>query len=162
MTFDTKEEFLDMRMSDIIEAFINDMVEESGVAKIQRNELAERFNCVPSQINYVISTRFSPEHGYLVESRRGGGGYVLIRRVDLSDVSLIMHTVNSIGESVSQNEVIAIVGGLYNSNAISKKEANIIVNTLSDSAMGDVAQSIRGNVRAKMLKRALLAVENSD
>ena len=70
-----------MGISDIIAAFIRESLEETdGVLELQRSDLAERFNCVPSQINYVMSTRFSPEHGYIVESRRGGGGYIRIRR----------------------------------------------------------------------------------
>ncbi len=150
-----------MMMSDIIEKFINDMVQESGVAKIQRNELAEHFNCVPSQINYVISTRFSPENGYLVESKRGGGGYVLIRRVEPLDTSLIMHTVNIIGDVLSQNEAVAVVSGLLNSGVLTKREANIIANAVSDASLGDVPQKVRGCVRCDILKRALLAAENT-
>ncbi|MDR2665806.1 MAG: CtsR family transcriptional regulator, partial [Oscillospiraceae bacterium] len=78
-------------MSDAIAGFINDMLTGAdGSAELQRAELANRFNCVPSQINYVISTRFSPERGYIVESRRGGGGYIRIRRVSMAPEKLIM------------------------------------------------------------------------
>ena len=67
-----------MRMSDVIEEFIKDLFEEdnNNYIEIQRNELAQHFNCVPSQINYVISTRFKPSQGYYVESKRGGGGNI--------------------------------------------------------------------------------------
>ena len=65
--------------------------------ELQRSDLAQRFGCVPSQINYVMSTRFSPEHGYIVESRRGGGGYIRIRRVQMDRQTLLMHVINSIG-----------------------------------------------------------------
>ena len=71
-----------MGMSDLIARFINEMLrEENGTAELQRSDLASRFNCVPSQINYVISTRFSPEHGYIVESRRGDGGQITITQI---------------------------------------------------------------------------------
>lgn len=62
-----------MRMSDMIEEFIKELFnEDDEYIEIQRNDLAEHFNCVPSQINYVISTRFKPSQGYYVESKRGG------------------------------------------------------------------------------------------
>ena len=72
------------RISDIIAQFINDMIEDEKNKEviIQRNELADKFNCAPSQINYVLTTRFTTEKGYLIESRRGGGGYIIIRRVE--------------------------------------------------------------------------------
>ena len=79
-----------MGISDLIAAFIRESLEETdGVLELQRSDLAERFNCVPSQINYVMSTRFSPEHGYIVESRRGGGGYIRIRRVRMDRPTLL-------------------------------------------------------------------------
>ena len=83
----------------MIAQFILDTLTASdGEVELQRNELADRFNCVPSQINYVISTRFSPEHGYVVQSRRGGGGYIRIARINMDRPSMIMHTVNAIGD----------------------------------------------------------------
>ena len=90
-----------MGMSDIIAGFIQETLSEmNGCAEIQRSELANRFKCVPSQINYVISTRFSPEHGYIVESRRGGGGFIRITRVNMDPERLIMHTINAIGDEI--------------------------------------------------------------
>ena len=90
-----------MATSDLIASFILDILEDAGgIAELQRATLAERFCCVPSQINYVISTRFSPEHGYIVESRRGGGGFIRITRVQASPQRLIMHTINSVGDSL--------------------------------------------------------------
>ena len=90
-----------MGISDLIASFIRDSLEDAdGVLELQRNDLAERFHCVPSQINYVMSTRFSPEHGYIVESRRGGGGYIRITRVQVDRPTLLMSVINSIGESI--------------------------------------------------------------
>jgi transcriptional regulator CtsR len=92
-----------MATSDLIAGFILEALESAGgCAELQRSSLADRFNCVPSQINYVISTRFSPEHGYIVESRRGGGGYIRIKRVCPESRQLIMHAVNAVGDELDQ------------------------------------------------------------
>ena len=83
-----------MRMSDVIEEFIKDLFEEDKqLIEIQRNELAEHFNCVPSQINYVISTRFKPSQGYYVESKRGGGGHITIKKVSNTKSEYFMHII---------------------------------------------------------------------
>ena len=92
-----------MKQSDLISAFIKELLEaQNGDVELGRNELAQRFNVVPSQINYVITSRFTPEHGYIIESRRGGGGYIRIHRVEYSDKNArIMHIINSIGKTLS-------------------------------------------------------------
>ena len=92
-----------MNISNIIASMIQDMLENDGYTEIQRNELAQKIGCVPSQINYVISSRFTPEHGYIVESRRGGGGYIKITRASYDRNSLKMHLINSIGQSLNEN-----------------------------------------------------------
>ena len=90
-----------MGITDMIASFIHDALDEAdGVLELQRSDLAQRFNCVPSQINYVMSTRFSPEHGYIVESRRGGNGYIRITRVRVDRQTLLMHVINSLGSRV--------------------------------------------------------------
>ena len=91
-----------MRLSDIITNEIIRMLNESEVntAEIQRNEFAALMGCAPSQINYVLSSRFTPEHGYIIESRRGGGGYIRIKRISLNHTSAIMHIINSIGDRI--------------------------------------------------------------
>ena len=91
-------------LSDIIETFIKQMISDTnGAIEIQRNELANQFNCVPSQINYVISTRFTTDRGYYVESRRGGGGHVRIKRINITRPgNYLMHIVSSMGTSISQ------------------------------------------------------------
>ena len=83
-------------MSDMIEEFIKEMFLEDDFIEIQRNDLAQYFNCVPSQINYVISTRFKPSQGYYVESRRGGGGHIRIQKVNITKSNYLMHAINSI------------------------------------------------------------------
>ena len=85
-----------MRISDIIEDFIKEMFDETDFIEIQRNDLAQQFNCVPSQINYVISTRFKPSQGYYVESKRGGGGHITIKRINTTKSNALMHIISSI------------------------------------------------------------------
>ena len=91
-----------MGISDLIAQFLQESLNEAadGVLEVQRSDLAQRFNCVPSQINYVMTTRFSPEHGYLVESRRGGGGYIRITQVRTDRQTLLMHVINSVGSQM--------------------------------------------------------------
>ena len=105
-----------MRVSDVIEAFIKEMFEDeqNDFIEIQRNELAEHFNCVPSQINYVISTRFKPSQGYYVESRRGGGGSIRIRKVATTHEEYIMHIINNIGNTLANAEVDILISDLLN------------------------------------------------
>ena len=92
-----------MRMSDLVARYINDILErQDGEAEIRRNELATTLGCVPSQINYVITSRFTPEQGYIVESRRGGGGYIRITRIHTTHAEAMMHIVNSIGKSLDK------------------------------------------------------------
>ena len=86
-----------MRVSDVIEEFIKELFNEDEEIEIQRNELAQKFNCVPSQINYVISTRFKPSQGYYVESRRGGGGHITIKKITNTRSDYIMHIIGNIG-----------------------------------------------------------------
>ena len=147
-----------MRISDIIAGFIDEVLrEEGGTAELQRAELASRFNCVPSQINYVISTRFSPEHGYIVESRRGGGGYIRITRVEMEPEMLIMHTVNAIGGSVDINTAAALVANLLGSGAINDTEARLLLTAIGNNALRPAQPIERDALRASILKQMLVA-----
>ena len=103
-----------MRMSDIITNAIMEMLQQSEMetAEIKRNELANIYGCVPSQINYVISSRFTPEQGYIVESKRGGGGYIKIRRIKVDRSSALMHLINSIGDEISVNTTRVFIENL--------------------------------------------------
>jgi len=146
-----------MRISDIIASFIDDMLSETGgTAELQRAELASRFNCVPSQINYVISTRFSPEHGYIVESRRGGGGYIRITRVEMEPEILIMHTVNTVGERVDMNTAAALIANLRQGDAINDSEARMLLAAIGNSALRPAQPMERDMLRASILKQMLI------
>ena len=148
-----------MGVSDIIAGFIDEMlVETGGTAELQRADLANKFNCVPSQINYVISTRFSPEHGYIVESRRGGGGYIRIRRVAMDSEILIMHTVNAIGARVDMNTAAALIANLRQSKAISDREAVLTLSAISNNALRPVSPVERDILRASILKQMLVSL----
>jgi len=144
-----------MKLSNIIEEFIKEMLAENREIELQRNELATRFNCVPSQINYVIATRFSPERGYSVESRRGGGGYIRITRTAPENENLILHIVGAVGDNISATSSNAIVKELYAAGLITQKEAKIIMAALSDSSL-IIKRPERDIVRAKMLKNILV------
>ena len=105
-----------MRMSDVIEDFIKDLFDEdeSDLIEIQRNELAQHFNCVPSQINYVISTRFKPSQGYYVESKRGGGGNIKIRKINNTKSDYIMHIINNVGKTITTNDIDILLSDFLN------------------------------------------------
>ena len=146
-----------MGVSDIIAGFIDDMLSEmDGTAELQRAELASRFNCVPSQINYVIATRFSPEHGYIVESRRGGGGYIRIKRIAMESELLIMHTINSIGDRVDINTATALIANLRQNRAITEEESKLISSAIGNNALRPAQPGHRDFLRASILKQMLM------
>jgi len=146
-----------VRISDNIAGFIDAALSETGgTTELQRAELANRFNCVPSQINYVISTRFSPEHGYIVESRRGGGGFIRITRVVVEPEILLMHTVNAIGDKVDINTVAALIANLARGGAISDQHARLILSATGNNALRPARPEERDALRASILKQMLL------
>jgi len=146
-------------ISDIIAAFIDESLKDTGgTAELQRADLANRFNCVPSQINYVISTRFSPEHGYIVESRRGGGGYIRIKRVAVDAEILLMHTVNAIGDRVDANTAAALIANLRYNKVISDKEAKLIITATGTNALRPANPLERDVLRASILKQILINI----
>ena len=146
-----------MGISDMIAEFIRGELEDAdGVLELQRNDLAQRFHCVPSQINYVMSTRFSPEHGYIVESRRGGGGYIRITRVRVDRPTLLMHFINSICPEIDTRSALAIVRNLYETEAISQETARLLQIVLSDTALRSVPRSTRDVLRADLMRQVLI------
>ncbi len=146
------------KLCEVIEGFIKDMIKEAnGIVEIQRNEIATRFNCVPSQINYVIDTRFTVEQGYYVESRRGGGGHIRIKEVHVGGSSYLMHLVNSIGNSVSQQVAEAFIINLRDYNIISDREAALFRAAVSDKAIGNSLHD-RDHIRAAIIKNMLISI----
>ncbi len=147
-----------MRMSDIIEEFIKELFDDSDSIEIQRNELAEQFNCVPSQINYVIATRFKPSQGYYVESRRGGGGHILIKKVNNTKSDYIMHIINNIGTEITSNEVDVLISDFLTYDIIKPNEAKLLKVATSDNVL-QLEKDIKDQVRARILKNMLLNLE---
>ena len=127
-----------MGISDLIASFLQDSLDtaENGVLEVQRSDLAQRFNCVPSQINYVMSTRFSPERGYIVESRRGGNGYIRITRVRVDRETLLMHVINSLGGSVDLSSARAILSNLVQSGAMDRALGQTILTAVGTRRWG--------------------------
>jgi len=147
-----------MGISDLIASFLQDSLEaaEDGVVEIQRSDLAQRFNCVPSQINYVMTTRFSPERGYIVESRRGGNGYIRITRVRVDRQTLLMHVINSLGNQVDLPSARAILSNLVQSGALDERIAQALLAAVGDKALGAVPRQVRDVLRADIMKQVLV------
>jgi len=149
-----------VRLSDIIEAFLKQLIKDThGSIEIQRNELATHFKCVPSQINYVIDTRFTTERGYYVESRRGGGGHISIRRVNIdSPGNYLMHIVASMGNSISQQSAEIFINNFKDYDVISVREGLILKAATSDKVIGCVPMPDRDTLRADILKNILTSL----
>lgn len=146
-----------MGISDIIAGFIQQELEEmGGVLELQRSDLAQRFNCVPSQINYVMSTRFSPERGYIVESRRGGNGYIRITRVRVDRQTLLMHVINTVGDTLDIASARAIITNLVESEAIELNVGRALLAAMDDKTLRTVPQENRNSLRADLLKQVLI------
>lgn len=146
-----------MLISDLIAQYIVKAVtEENGSALLSRSELAERFRCVPSQINYVLTTRFTPEHGYSVESRRGGGGYIRVSRIRMTRDCLIMHVVNTIGEELDAASATAILTNMHQAGVIADDEYRLLSVVLSEQALSAADRNLRDVLRASILKRCLI------
>ena len=144
-----------MRMSDMIEEFIKDLFDDDDYIEIQRNDLAEHFNCVPSQINYVISTRFKPSQGYYVESKRGGGGHISIRKINTTKSNYLMHTISSIGDKLTSQEVDIFLSNFLSYGVVTKKEAKLLKVATSDNVL-NVPQNIKDELRARIFKNMLI------
>ena len=146
-----------MGISDLIAGFIQQELEATGgVLELQRSDLAQRFNCVPSQINYVMSTRFSPERGYIVESRRGGNGYIRITRVRMDRQTLLMHVINSVGDTLDLPSARAMISNLAESGAISAEAARCLLAGISERALQTVPPAYRGALRSDIVKQILI------
>lgn len=146
-------------MSDVIEQMLMELLNEGGgIAEIQRNILAGQLKCVPSQINYVIQTRFTPERGYSIESRRGGGGGVRITRVSPDETNYLMHVINSVGNELSYQTARVFAQNLVDYEFLSLREAKLILGALRDSAI-PVQGEVRNRLRANIFKNMLLALQ---
>lgn len=143
-------------MSDIIEAYIKQILQKEEQIEIRRNEMAVHFDCVPSQINYVINTRFTEQHGYLVESKRGGGGYIRIMKVTFMDeVDYLDEMIRIVGDTISEREAYAVIQNLFNKKVISKREGDLILSIMDKGCLqtfGEDEEKVRAHLLVKQLK----------
>lgn len=138
-------------MSDIIEAYLKKVLGQDEQVEIRRSEMADRFNCVPSQINYVINTRFTVQQGYLVESKRGGGGYIRIIKVKLLDeAEMLDMMIDIIGKKISQKNAYSIIERLFESEMLTKREANIMLAVMEKSLLNSSGAD-ENELRARLL-----------
>lgn len=145
-------------LSNSIERFIKGLINntDNGVLEIARNQMAEQFNCSPSQINYVLSTRFTTYKGYYIESRQGGGGYIRITKVSIDDYEDINHLiVNTIGNSITRNKSYHIIESLLEEDIISLRESQIMKSAISDNSLS-CGIANKNILRAEILKNMLL------
>ncbi len=149
-----------MKISDLITAEILRMLNESeqNTAEIQRNEFASDIGCAPSQINYVLSSRFTPEHGYIIESRRGGGGYIRIKRVIMNHSSAIMHIINSIGDAIDIMSTRILIENCVETGLVNSDIAKIMFSAVNNNVMHKVAVEDRDYLRAAILKEMFLVL----
>ncbi|MDB4866252.1 MAG: CtsR family transcriptional regulator [Cohnella sp.] len=145
-------------ISDLIEHHLKQILHTEGAVEIQRSDLADKFSCVPSQINYVISTRFTLEKGYYVESKRGGGGYIRIQRVDLPLLEAVQrHIHQTFGGQIDQTAAEGLIYQLEEAEFVTGREANLLRAAMSRDVL--VLQlPLRDEIRAKVLRGMLIAL----
>ncbi|MGL5152877.1 MAG: CtsR family transcriptional regulator [Clostridium sp.] len=147
------------RLSDVIESFIKEMFNRAADSKviIQRNELADQFRCAPSQINYVLTTRFTYEKGYIIESRRGGGGCIVIKEVTFTEPEKKNKMINEkIGDSITYHNSLILLEHLYDLKLISNRELELMKIAINDRTLGYIDD--RNKIRADILKAMTMVI----
>lgn len=147
------------RLSDIIEDFIKQMFNENdqNIILIQRNELADQFRCAPSQINYVLTTRFTYEKGYLIESKRGGGGHIVIKQLEYDSSNKREKLINqSIGDTITYHNASALLNNLFESKVIEEREYEIMKIAINDRSL--LSAENKNKVRADILKGMIMII----
>ena len=146
-------------MSDIIEEYLKNVLLAQEQVEIRRSEIADRFNCVPSQINYVINTRFTVQQGYVVESKRGGGGYIRIMKVNLvDDMDFIDALLEVVPEELSVKQANHILQNLYDNELLSKREAQLLLIAMSKESLIE-AEQCSNQLRSNMMKNILTSLK---
>ncbi|QBD85932.1 CtsR family transcriptional regulator [Clostridium tetani] len=148
------------RLSDIIEDFIKEMLmnNDERELQIQRNELAQQFRCAPSQINYVLTTRFTTDKGYYIESRRGGGGYIIIRHIGFNDYKELFQMLNNkIGDGITFYNACSLIESLLEADIIDKKFSELIKVAINDRTL-DIIPEGKNELRANILKNMLFVL----
>lgn len=150
-----------MRLSDTIEEFIKMMLgQEEQEVELKRNELAEYFKCAPSQINYVLSTRFTPDHGYVTESRRGGGGFIRVIRIHREEDDFLQYLMSErIGDTLDLKSARILVRQLAEQGNVSLEEAQVMYAALTPQALSvPIPEALKDSIRAKILRSMLLRI----
>ncbi|MEF9894596.1 MAG: CtsR family transcriptional regulator [Clostridia bacterium] len=146
------------QLSDTIERFIKELMSEDKQIELRRNELAQHFGCAPSQINYVLATRFSVDHGYLIESRRGGGGFVRIVRMQVTSTSNLLSTLLArVGVQIDEDAAVAIIAQLTDARLITAGEASIMRAAVAKNALA-LPINAKDVLRAAILHNMLIQV----
>lgn len=146
-------------LTDSIARMIEEMLDEgNGSLELQRNEMANRLGCVPSQISYVISSRFTPERGYVIESRRGGGGCIRITRKQMGKNEYLMHFFCAIGDSIDEGEATAYLKNLYGTGLLTAREYSLCCAALSGAALSGLPAAERTAARAQIFKQMILSM----
>lgn len=145
-----------MNISNAITEMIFEMLEEKSEIEFQRNLLAQSLGCVPSQINYVLSSRFTPESGFLVESRRGGGGCIKITRLSYTKDSLLAQIIAEAGQSIDEATAKSYLVNLIYHGAISERDGALILTATSDSVLKSLSPAYRNQIRAAIFKAMLI------
>lgn len=151
------------RLSDIIEEFIKDMFNNSDETQLQigRNDLANHFSCAPSQINYVLTTRFTMDKGYYIESKRGGGGCIIIRKIEFNcNKNLLKTIIDKIGDSITYNSAVQLIEGLFDEEVITERE-NMILKTIVNDRTLNVSLESKNKLRADILKAVMVLIFNT-
>ena len=146
-------------LTDTIAKLIEQMLEEAGGAlELQRNEMATKIGCVPSQISYVITSRFTPDKGYIIESRRGGGGCIRIMKKQMQRDEYLMHFFYAIGNEIDERSVEAYLSNISGAGLIDEREMHIITAATSNSALADIPPNVRNQIRAQIFRHIILAI----
>jgi Transcriptional repressor of class III stress genes len=148
-----------MIIADIIADLIEQMLADGGgSAEIKRNDLAAQIGCVPSQVSYVIGSRFTAERGYTIESKRGGGGCIRIVRVQMHKNEYLMHFFHAVGSSIGERESEAYMQSLLGNGIITERESALLCASLSSGALERIAPEYRNNIRADILRQIIMAL----
>ena len=147
-----------MNLSNVIANMISDMLETEEQIEIQRNTLAQNIGCVPSQINYVLSSRFTPERGFIVESRRGGGGCIRITKIRYDKNTLLMDIISSVGTSINEKTLRHHLSNLVSGEILSERDGLLILSAVNDNTLRCIPSEYRDTVRANIFKQMLVSI----
>ncbi len=143
-------------MSDVIEAYLKEILASRSTVEIKRSDIAERFDCVPSQINYVINTRFTQEHGYMVESKRGGGGYIRILKIEvIDDAHALEEMAALIGSAITYRNATTIINTLLEDEIIDQREAILMFSMIDPEFLSGLSTQ-EDELRAMLLRQMLM------